>query len=512
MQRNYHAVPQRQDCLASFGAHKGFQGKGPTRLRCSADKMSSAMRRVGRMPRRSRRAYQSAVWDGGRLLSKPRLHVQGSTHHPPRSSERRVRLYSHTMRSMDGLVPRWRLSSHHGASCPALPATCLFGKEECAGVTRGTLQTHMAEDCPFVMVQCSWSDLGCKHRDLRGEMIEHETSKEGQKTHGNLVREQIQRLKDAERMLPTGMTLTDAVTHARSCISVSSSSSSSLSSPSPSSSSSSSVATSTSPIRTVSSASTTRVSSLGSNLLSSSATLSSTPSSSSAISRSSSPPAATSSSSPSSSTSSSYVNTAIISLDMIRALPSNASCTQLGPFSSVAELTDIDACYAARRCPNLRFVWLSRCSLSNAFIEELAQSCPHLKELDISYSIQSTALNLYNLARRCVILKDVNFTGCLLQDDAVETFARHCLSSLTHVTMDDCPITDKAIAALAKHCDGITHLSVRNCARLTGDSLSVLAKHPSSLQVLDITGCKNISFLSKLFYRSTWPDLRDERS
>lgn len=90
----------------------------------------------------------------------------------------------------------------HWEVCPNWPVRCPHLCEE-RHWTRGTVQSHLDQNCPKHRIPCKYNDFGCKYTTMRENMPKHEDSREGLKMHLDLVaekyRQSVQEVTDLKK-------------------------------------------------------------------------------------------------------------------------------------------------------------------------------------------------------------------------------------------------------------------------------------------------------------------------
>ena len=186
------------------------------------------------------------------------------------------------------------------------------------------------------------------------------------------------------------------------------------------------------------------------------------------------------------------------------------------------EHIDVSWCYSVTdnslvaislQCPNLRYIDVSRCSVSDAGVASIARACVELRFVGIGFTETLTTLEplrscvrLEQLdVRECEriervpadawpYLKNVNLTGCAVNDAAIVDIARHC-SDLEHLNLTQCTsISDHSIVEIASSCPKLQTLHIHECQHLTGAAIDAIAKNCVHLCRLEALKCYSISY------------------
>merc|ERR1712166_374909 len=106
--------------------------------------------------------------------------------------------------------------------------------------------------------------------------------------------------------------------------------------------------------------------------------------------------------------------------------------------------------------------------VDDAVIIALAERCPALTAVDVSWCKNLTDAAFIGLAEHCPALTSIYMNGCKnLTDKAIIALAERC-PALTNVDVSYCnKLTDAAIVGLADRCPALTQIDVMNCNKLT---------------------------------------------
>ena len=112
-------------------------------------------------------------------------------------------------------------------------------------------------------------------------------------------------------------------------------------------------------------------------------------------------------------------------------------------------------------------VQAANATIKDATIIALAEHCPALIRINVSYCMKLTDAAIIALAEHCPALIDVNLGECCnLTDAAINALAEHC-PALTGVNVSGCwSLTDAALIALAERCPALTVVKMGRCNKL----------------------------------------------
>mmetsp|Transcript_81538 Transcript_81538/g.243058 ORF Transcript_81538/g.243058 Transcript_81538/m.243058 type:complete len:390 (+) Transcript_81538:44-1213(+) len=157
-------------------------------------------------------------------------------------------------------------------------------------------------------------------------------------------------------------------------------------------------------------------------------------------------------------------------------------------FDSGGIVTDVTAYALAERCPGLTCLDLSyRASLAAASLEALAARCSELRELQLTSCEQVSDAVVSSIAEHCASLAVLSIAGCTRVGDG-GLFALQRCARMRRLLLWGCTaITDAGIAALSA-CRDLQELNVGMCHRLTPSGISKLALACPRLQSLYASG------------------------
>ncbi|XP_058760254.1 EIN3-binding F-box protein 1-like [Vicia villosa] len=158
-------------------------------------------------------------------------------------------------------------------------------------------------------------------------------------------------------------------------------------------------------------------------------------------------------------------------------------------------------------CESLQSLTIKNChGFGSASLAMVGKLCPQLQHVDLTGLYGITDAGLLPLLENCEAgLVTMNLTGCWnLTDNIVSAMTRLHGGTLEMLNLDGCwNITDASLVVIADNCLLLNDLDVSGCA-ITDAGVSVLSDATHlSLQVLSLSGCSEISnncapFLKKL--------------
>merc|ERR1712166_935745 len=142
---------------------------------------------------------------------------------------------------------------------------------------------------------------------------------------------------------------------------------------------------------------------------------------------------------------------------------------------------------AADMRPWWTIVQATSSNINDAVIIALAERCPALISVDVSYCRNLTDAAIIGLAERCPALTRVSVISCTkLTDAAIIGLAEHC-PALTDVSVSSCRnLTDAAIVALVECCPALTRIDVMYCTNSQIDVTNalMLQTHSSTIRLI----------------------------
>ena len=158
-------------------------------------------------------------------------------------------------------------------------------------------------------------------------------------------------------------------------------------------------------------------------------------------------------------------------------------------------ITEEELMLVGRSCPLLTQLDISRCfSVSNAALLATIEGCPDLRCLNVS-CVESKLTDdfLFKLAERCPQLTALDLTYCSFGEAGLKAVAAGC-PQLRTVLLNAChrrggeSVTDPFVIALAGNCPQLTELDLSQCRALTDRALLALSQSCTQLQTLKLHG------------------------
>lgn len=132
--------------------------------------------------------------------------------------------------------------------------------------------------------------------------------------------------------------------------------------------------------------------------------------------------------------------------------------------------------------------------LTDAAIIALANKCPNLTSLNLSWRTQLTDAAITALANKCTKLTSLNLMLCYRLTDAAITALPNKCPNLTSLNLADCTLlTDAAITALANQCHNLSSLDLTRCHQITDAAILALANQCHNLTSLNLTDCYQLT-------------------
>jgi hypothetical protein len=137
--------------------------------------------------------------------------------------------------------------------------------------------------------------------------------------------------------------------------------------------------------------------------------------------------------------------------------------------------------------------------LSERTFLTLANSCHHLRELNVSFCTHFENSALIRLVEHCEFLEHLDFSFCHRITDAGILSVANCCKHIQSLMLTSCGLlTDFSIEVLSARCTGVRKLSIAGLDQLTDTSIIVLAANLTLLEELDISSCSSITDASVL--------------
>jgi hypothetical protein len=126
----------------------------------------------------------------------------------------------------------------------------------------------------------------------------------------------------------------------------------------------------------------------------------------------------------------------------------------------------------------------------------IADLCPRLRVLDLSFCAGLTGRGLQAVALHCPLLEVCTLTYCTgVRDKGIERLAKGC-RALRSLSVALCPrISDRAVQAVAHGCRGLTSLNIGGCPRISNVGFQILSERLGArLETLNLSGCRLTEF------------------
>jgi hypothetical protein len=151
----------------------------------------------------------------------------------------------------------------------------------------------------------------------------------------------------------------------------------------------------------------------------------------------------------------------------------------------------------AECCPNLKKISITYYSthINDTGLARLAECCPHLEDIRVKGQLRIRDAGVVAIASKCSNLKVLCLEGCSeVTDTAVLSLATHA-TKLQALDVSYChQITDYALVQLATRCTLLCDLNISECHLVTDAAIAIIADvRGSSLQYLKLGGCFNLT-------------------
>ena len=171
-------------------------------------------------------------------------------------------------------------------------------------------------------------------------------------------------------------------------------------------------------------------------------------------------------------------------------------------------VTNAGVAILGQSCPAVREINLTRCrAVGDEAIILLALRCPSLRELVVAACEHLTDLTLHAIGSFATQMAVLNLVGCKLSEQGLLAVANGC-SELTALYVDaSSGITDSVITTIAQYCPKLKILQALGCSALGDEGLVALARHCRALKRVDVRGCDNVTVVGVGMCNKLSPDL-----
>ena len=166
-------------------------------------------------------------------------------------------------------------------------------------------------------------------------------------------------------------------------------------------------------------------------------------------------------------------------------------------FNGCKNLTDESLKLIGRRCPELKYLELAKCSLvTGVGVSEIFANCPNLSLINVASCPEVSAIDFtlpngvsYGENASFLQLHYIDLSECLVDDSGLDTIARSC-GFLEYLYLRRCDaISDKALISIANYCTGIKELSVSDCINIGDSGCKFLVKKCHELRYISLAKC-----------------------
>jgi hypothetical protein len=149
--------------------------------------------------------------------------------------------------------------------------------------------------------------------------------------------------------------------------------------------------------------------------------------------------------------------------------------------------------YFSCSCYHLETVRLAYCrEIGNEALHKLARGCPRVHTLDLSNcSARITPEGLRVALRTWTRLQTLRLKGFHLSTESIIDGVH---PSLKVLNLSWCRnIEDAVLVDIASACPALEHCDITRCTKITNDAVTKLAEKCSNLRQLNLTGCKDVT-------------------
>jgi len=166
-------------------------------------------------------------------------------------------------------------------------------------------------------------------------------------------------------------------------------------------------------------------------------------------------------------------------------------------FNACKNLTDESLKLIGRRCPELKYLELAKCSLvTGVGVSEIFANCPNLSLINVASCPEVSTIDFthpngvsYGENASFLQLHYIDLSECLVNDSGLDMIARSC-GFLEYLYLRRCEaITDKGLISIANYCTGIRELSVSDCINIGDSGCKFLVKKCNDLRYISLAKC-----------------------
>ena len=172
-------------------------------------------------------------------------------------------------------------------------------------------------------------------------------------------------------------------------------------------------------------------------------------------------------------------------------------------------ITDDGLSLIAIGCPSLTLISLYRCNITDVGLQNLAESCSGLKDVNLSYCVLISDHGLRALSQKCSQLRAVSISFC--KGVSGVGFRGCCSPTLAYLEAESCKLEPEGITAIVNG-GGLEYLNVSNLRWcIAGDGLAAIggAGLGTKLRVLNLRMCRSVSSESVAAIAKGCPFLQD---
>jgi F-box and leucine-rich repeat protein 2/20 len=164
---------------------------------------------------------------------------------------------------------------------------------------------------------------------------------------------------------------------------------------------------------------------------------------------------------------------------------------------SGSDITDAGLLMIAQGCPQLKDITLSYCKeISDKGLLALTVNLPGMTSIDLWLTSHMTHVGVTAIAERCPALVKISiFAGCrgtagsVTINDAIRAIAWGCPKLQTISISRDWRLSDESVALLAERCKELRSVRLHECNVVTDGAIRAIANSCPDLEKLDVSGC-----------------------
>jgi F-box and leucine-rich repeat protein 2/20 len=162
---------------------------------------------------------------------------------------------------------------------------------------------------------------------------------------------------------------------------------------------------------------------------------------------------------------------------------------------SGSDITDAGLLMIAQGCPQLKDITLSYCKkISDKGLLALTVNLPGMTSIDLSHASKMTHVGIFTIAERCPALVKISIfdyrstSSSIELNDSIQAIARGC-PKLQTISISYCDwLSNESVVFLAERCKELRSVRLVGCDRVTNEAIRAIANSCPDLEKLDLGG------------------------